>query len=58
MNSLDHKINSLTHQIVSMKNLSEKDAFSSIQALLNTDMTKASVISFLKYAINLHSKEA
>jgi hypothetical protein len=58
MNKLDIKINSLTNEIVVMKNLPPREAFASVQNLLNTDMSKASVISFLKYAIQLHSGKA
>lgn len=54
MNALDTKITSLTNELIVMKNIDSQEAHSSIANLLNTDMSKASVITFLKYAICLH----
>lgn len=54
MNALDYKINALTDEIIAMKGIDSEKAHASIANLLRTDMSKASVISFLKYAINVH----
>lgn len=54
MNALDCKINALTDEIVVMKGINSQEAHASIANLLRTDMSKASVIAFLKYAIKMH----
>lgn len=58
MNILDAKITSLTDELVIMKNINTEQAHLSVANLLNTDMSKASVIAFLKYAISLHKVAA
>jgi hypothetical protein len=51
MNKMDFEILALIDEIVLRKNLNAQEAYSSAQELLNTGMSKATLISLLKFAL-------
>jgi hypothetical protein len=53
MNSLDMLIADLVNELIAMKGLDYQEAHASVQALLRTDICPSTVISFLKFALEV-----